>query len=126
MFRHANDLYLVGRTDPDGKFEQHNFIEDELPNSIHHLIDLVSYSFRRHGDAIWKLESDGTLTKVVDIPGCGDTAFPSIMRVSEHKYWIANYSSPFDECKNWSWLHGQLSQDGTQIHYIEVEFVQKS
>ena len=55
MFRHANDLFLVGRTDPDGKFEQHNFVEDELPNSLHHLIDLVSYSFRRHGDAIWKV-----------------------------------------------------------------------
>ena len=55
MFRHGNDLYLVGRTDPDGDFEQHNFIEDHMANSLHHLLDLGMYSLRRHGTAIWKV-----------------------------------------------------------------------
>ena len=64
------------------------------------------YSLRRHGTAIWRVEKDGSLIKIVDIPGCGDNAFPSILRISDHRYWIASYSSPLNKCKEWSWIHG--------------------
>jgi hypothetical protein len=97
MFRHGNDLYLLGRTDPSGQFENHRFWEWPLPQWLHHLLDLAWYSLRNHGVALWKLNTDSlSLTKVADVPGCGDTAFPSIERVSKHKYVIANYSSPTD------------------------------
>ena len=59
----------------------------------------------RHGVALWRLNKDkGELEKVFDIPGCGDTAFPSIVRVGRNKYLIANYTSPTTRCADWSWV----------------------
>lgn len=124
MFRHGDDLYLVGRTDPTGTFMNNDFYENLLPRNLHHYFDLGAYSLRPHGNAIWKvLKSSGLLLKVLDLPGCGDTSFPSILRVGEHKYWLANYSSPMELCAAWPWLLGQVSAQGTQIHIIELNFI---
>jgi hypothetical protein len=124
MFRHGNDLYLVGRTDPTGTFQINNWAEDLLPKNLHHYLDLGEYSLRPHGNAIWKvLKGSGKLWKMLDLPGCGDTSFPSILRVGAHKYWLANYSSPLDVCDSWPWILGQISKKGTQIHIIELEFI---
>ena len=37
------------------------------------------------------------------ILGCGDTAFPSILRIGANKFIIANYTSPVSRCEDWSW-----------------------
>jgi len=124
MFRHGSDLYLVARTDPGGPFWSHdNPLLNTLPPWEHHLIDLVNFSFRQHGTAIWRLDqSTGNLEKLLELPGCGDTAFPSIVRVSLHKFIIFNYSSPLEDCPHY-WLEGQLSPNGTLIYSQEIEFV---
>jgi len=97
MFRHGNDLYLVARTDPTGHFMNHEFWQTILPDWLHHLSDLAWYSLRSHGNALWKVNTTtASLEKLMDIPGCGDTSFSSILRLSKHKYLIANYSSPRD------------------------------
>jgi len=63
-----------------------------------------AYSLRRHGTALWKLNrSTGTLEHIFDLPGCGDTAFPSILRIGANKFIIANYTSPVTRCEDWSW-----------------------
>jgi hypothetical protein len=62
------------------------------------------------------------LVLVQDIPGCGDTAFPSILRIAEDVYVIVNYTSPTDQCADWSWLEGQLSPLGTAIYMITLTF----
>ncbi len=70
-------------------------MQDRLPKYLHHYLNLGQYSLRPHGNAIWRILKDsGKLWKVLDIPGCGDTAFPSILRIDAHTYWLANYSSP--------------------------------
>ena len=86
MFRHGSDLYLVARTDPGGPFWSHdNPLWNTLPPWEHHLIDLVNFSFRQHGTAIWRLDQlTGDLEKLLELPGCGDTAFPSIVRLGEN------------------------------------------
>ena len=85
MFRHGSDLYLVARTDPGGPFWSHdNPLLNTLPPWEHHLVDLVNFSFRQHGTAIWRLDqATGQLEKMLELPGCGDTAFPSIVRLQE-------------------------------------------
>ncbi|NDC39902.1 MAG: hypothetical protein EBZ48_18035, partial [Proteobacteria bacterium] len=60
---------------------------------------------------------------VTDIPGCGDTAFPSIVRIDEHTYLIVNYTSPTDLCADWPWLEGQIAPQGTSIYVIVVSFM---
>lgn len=101
----------------------HNLILDLLPGWLHHLLDLGYYSLRNHGNAIWKVNKETTsLEKVLDIPGCGDTSFASIVRLSKNRYLIANYSSPRDQCKDWAWIHGQLSSQGTAVYFMTLEF----
>ncbi len=121
MFRHGEDLYLVGRTDPHGPFMSSNPLN--LPPTVHHLYDLASYSLRSHGTAIWRLNrTDGKLEHVLDLPGCGDTAFPSIVRTGPHKFIIFNYSNPMDKCENWPWIQGQVSPAGTLVYMLTIEF----
>ena len=62
----------------------------------------------RHGTGLWRL-NDGVLTHLQDLPGCGDTAFPSIVRLSSHRYLIANYTSPLARCEEWSWVSQRVS-----------------
>jgi hypothetical protein len=107
MFRFGDDLYLIGRTDPSGHFMNHEFWEKILPSWLHHLLDLGWYSIRNHSNALWKVNKDNlNLEKIGDIPGCGDTSFASIVRLSKTKFMIANYSSPRDKCQDWWWIHG--------------------
>jgi len=143
MFRHSKDIYLVARTDDLGSFyvERPNWPDSDLGRASHHLLDLGLYSTRPHGTALYRLAIDESidedpdnpkLIRILDLPGCGDTAFPSILRISQHKYRIVNYSSPWMEidnnrkerrkCEEWSWVKGQTSDLGTLLYYVDVEF----
>ena len=73
MFAHEDDLYLVARTDPMGPFMSSG-IGLNFPKVVHHLYDLVAYSTRPHGTALWKLNQETEqLEWIMDLPGCGDT-----------------------------------------------------
>ena len=82
MFRHGSELYLVARTDPGGPFwSRDDPLLSLLPAWEHHLADLVSFSFRQHGTGLWHLDrASGQLNLILELAGCGDTAFPSIIR----------------------------------------------
>ena len=115
-------MFLVARTDPNGPFMSENL--NLLPATAHHLYDLVAYSLRPHGTALWKLNRDtAELEWLMDLPGCGDTAFPSIVRLSPHTYLILNYSSPMEDCANWPWIEGQVHPQGTWIYTVTIEFI---
>ena len=121
MFRHGNDLYVVGRTDPRSFFM--SGWTQIFPNWLSHLLDLALYSLRPHGAALWKLDvQNQKLVLVADLPGCGDTAFPSIERISKHKYLIANFSSHQTKGHAWSLLRSQLAPEGSSIYLIELDF----
>lgn len=123
MFRFGNELFLVARTDPNGEFWNAKALWSHLPNWIDHYIDLGLYSTRAHSTAVYHVNTkERVLDKVIDLPGCGDTAFPSILRTGKRTFRIANYSSPMDKCAAWPWIRGQLSPRGTQIHFVDVEF----
>lgn len=73
---------------------------------------------RAHADG-W---TDPYLQWLTDIPGCGDTAFPSFIRISKTQWLVINYTSPTDACADWSWLEGQVSPDGTALYFVIVTF----
>lgn len=58
------------------------------------------------------------LELLTDLPGDGDTAFPSILKINENRFLIANYASPLNH-PNWSWIWGQIHP--TQIYFVEIE-----
>ena len=125
LFRHGNEIYMIARTDPNGSFYSGKRRFKNSP-SIRHLLDLGLYSTRAHGTALFRLnKEEKTVEFVENLPGCGDTAFASIVRLSKHKFRIVNYSSPWmlhDDCESWSWVKGQIHPDGTLIYMIDIEF----
>ena len=87
MFRHGSDLYLVARTDPGGPFWSHdNPLLNTLPPWEHHLVDLVNFSFRQHGTAIWRLDqATGTLEKLLELLSKGLVSSDSRQQLEEVK-----------------------------------------
>lgn len=118
----GDDIFLIARRDPDGVYWNKNI--SDLPFMWQHDLNLAAYSLRPHRSSIWRLNREKpALEYLFDIPGCGDTTFPAIIRIGKHKYLVANYTSPTDKCANWSWIEGQISPDGTHIYLTELEFV---
>ncbi|MFH2008596.1 MAG: hypothetical protein ABI333_18560 [bacterium] len=109
MFRHGDDIYLVARRDIGGPFGPEG--------------DLMDYSTRPKTTALYQIDkATRTVVRLMDLPGCGDNAFPSVRRTSEHSFLMANYTSPLDE-PDISWLAGQTSARGTQLYFLEITFV---
>lgn len=103
MFRHGEELYLIARTDPDGPYDM-GF--DNLSFNQQRAAYLAAFSLRSHGTVraalcivilfyfnfsiffflklskgLWRVDkSTMTLQFIATLPGCGDTAFPSIVR----------------------------------------------
>ena len=48
--------------------------------------------------------------------GCGDTAFPSILRIGANKFIVANYTSPVSRCEDWSWECGLIMPYSRFLH----------
>jgi hypothetical protein len=120
MFTHANQVYLVARRDVDGPFQRAN---TSLPYDVQKYYNLATYSLRAHTTALWRINKQTMeLEWIMDLPGCGDTAFPSIVQIGPHTFLIANYTSPL-KYPGWSWIHGQISKEGTQIYFIELQFL---
>jgi hypothetical protein len=128
MFRHGDELFLVARRDHTSVYWDHSL--DYLPFDIEHGLILGSYSTRPHKTSVWRLNKgdpkngiEPKLELLIDIPGCGDTAFPSILRIGKHTYLVANYTSPTDLCADWSWIRGQTHPLGTSIYITTFTFV---
>ncbi|MBL6975448.1 MAG: hypothetical protein ISR64_06945 [Deltaproteobacteria bacterium] len=111
MFRHGDDLYLVARRDVGWPFGG--------PGGG----SLVDYSFRPKRTALYRIDREARrVTHLVDLPGAGDTAFPSIRRTGAHGYLLANYTSPLDE-PDITWIFGQTSDLGTLIYLLDIDFI---
>lgn len=118
MFRHGDELYLVARRDIGGPYDQGK------PGSVqeNRTEYLVDYSTRPKTTALYRIDTQARrVVHVMDLPGAGDTAFPSIRRTGAHTFLLANYTSPLDD-PDISWLDGQVSDRGTRIYFLELSF----
>lgn len=108
LFRHANEIYVVARR---------NLGETFGPEG-----DLLAYSLTPKTTAIYRIDkATRTVVHQMDLPGVGDTAFPSVRRTSADTYLLANYTSPLDDPEI-SWLDGQISPAGTQVYLMDLRF----
>ena len=117
LFRHGRDIYLVARRDlgpPAGtRFEA-------APGELRKLLVWASYSLQPKRTALYRLDPVARRFELVlDLPSAGDTAFPSIVRLSPDEFLVANYSSAFRHA-NRTWLWGQLN--GTGIYFVRLRF----
>jgi hypothetical protein len=117
LFRHGNDVYLVARRHLGTAFGTRF---PRLSGSPRRLLEWASYSLAPKRTAIYRLDRAACrFEPLVDLPSAGDTAFPSIVRLSPNEFLIANYSSAFRHARR-SWLWGQLN--GTGIYFVRARF----
>ena len=119
IFRHGDQLYLVARRDVGGPFDMGlsglTFAEKKKKY-------LSAYSTRPKRTALYRVDrATRTVVHLQDLPGAGDTAFPSVRRTGAHSFIMANYTSPLSK-PDISWLQGQVSSAGTQIYLLELTF----
>ena len=117
MFRHGDEIFLVARRDPEGVYDvsQSEVFENRR------IQNLLGYSSRKKRTALYRLNQETrTIEHVFDLPGVGDTCFPSIHRLDAHRFLLANYTSPLDSDP--PWFEGQTSERGTQIYLTTLVF----
>ena len=119
MFRHGEELYLVARREIGPAY---GYLCGWLPLGLRKFCALADYSFHSKRSALYRIDRDRREVEwLMDLPSAGDTAFASILRVSPHRFLIANYSSPFDKV-DWTWIQGQDSRAGTGVYFTTLEF----
>ena len=83
---------------------------------------LYAYSFRPKTTALYRIDTQQrSVVYLQDLPGAGDTSFPSVRRTGTHTYLMANYTSPLDD-PDITWLAGQTSTRGTQLYFATFTF----
>jgi len=107
LFRHGDDIYMAARRDIDGPFGPEG--------------SLIDYSLRPKTSALYQIHKPTrSVVHLMDLPGAGDTAFPSVRRVDAHTFLVANYTSPLDD-PDISWLAGQAGP--TSLYLLTITFV---
>jgi hypothetical protein len=119
IFRHADDLYMVARRDIGGPYDQG---DPEDTFGAQQIDNLTQYSARPKTSALYWIDRNARRVRhLMDLPGSGDNAFPSVVQESTHTFRIANYTSPLDDPDR-TWLEGQLSADGTDLYLLTLHF----
>lgn len=114
MFRHEGSIYVVARRHLKG-----DATKVEHPNRRQRRRNLIRYSLSRKRTALYRLDqAQMRLQHVMDFPGCGDTAFPAIARISDHRYLLLNYSNDITG-KDRTWISGQLKP--TYVYWTVLE-----
>jgi hypothetical protein len=119
MFLHDGEVYMIARRDIGGPYDQ---ADPDLQFDERQLYNLAAYSGRPKTTALYWIDRDTReVVAMMDLPGAGDTAFPSIAWEAPHTFRIANYSSPTDDPDR-TWFEGQLSDAGTGIYTALLRF----
>lgn len=124
-FRFANDIYMISRNDPTGVYDRKGCCSNKcMSHACKFWTVELAHTLRRHTTVLSRIDrEDGEINILKTLPGCGDTAFPSFVRVSEKRILVANYSSPLDAgCDGYSWIRAQTSKKGTQVHLYYIDF----
>lgn len=117
MFRYKNDIYLIARRNKDGNADK---APKWLPTPIIRGYNLTRYSLTPKTTALYKLNTTlKDFEHIIDLPGCGDNAFPAITQAGPNSFYILNYSNNFDNPDR-TWFSGQFSP--TFIYYLKITF----
>lgn len=106
LFKHNDDVYLVGRRNvtETGNFDLGN---EEIPPESRFSSYSIDYWNAPKRCALWKVDPEFlSVEHVLDLPSAGDTCFASAIPMNESQYLIYNYTSPLDDL-DLSWIDGQ-------------------
>lgn len=119
MFKHGDEIYMIARRDPVHEYDREF---RSLTPARRKFLLFAAYGLRPKRTTLYRIDRGRReVVTIGDLPGAGDTAFPSIVRLAPHTFLVANYTSPLDDPDR-SWLRGQLSRSGTQIYLAILQF----
>lgn len=118
LFRHNNDIFLIARRQLGKKTFGH--ANPKWSMKWQRIFNWTRYSLSPKTTTIFRLnKTTKSFEPVTDMPGAGDTAFPSIIRLNKDQFLVANYTSPPHKSR-FTWLRGQLSK--TMIYLQVITF----
>ena len=117
MFMRKGEVYLIARRNVGGDSDKSPRF---LPGAFRRKLNMFIYWMHSKRTALYKLDKNTkTFEHVMDLPGCGDTAFPALVKKDDSTYYLLNYTNEFNESGK-SWLSGQLAH--TFIYKSELRF----
>ncbi|HUS68504.1 MAG TPA: sialidase family protein [Kofleriaceae bacterium] len=121
LFAHDGRIFLVGRrhVSDTGNFSQDLTEPWSLPSTIN---NLIAYSAKPKRCALWQVDrATLTVRHLTDVPGWGDTCFPSLIDdpADARRRILYNYSSPLDG-PDLAWIDGQRGE--TRIYRTPFRF----
>ncbi len=118
VFRHGEDVWLVGRRNLSNESGNYDLDYDHLPPEEQTPAYLGEYSFGPKRCSLWKVDPAALAVEyAVDLPSRGDTCFASAVDNADGTVTIYNYSNELDgapDCASWpdqcddiAWFAGQ-------------------
>ncbi len=119
LFRYCDHIFLIARKNlGENEF---GFTSNKRSMTFQRLNNWINFSLSPKTTALYIIDKEKrTIRHLTDLPGYGDTAFPSILRLDANTFLIANYTSPLNK-PNRTWLGGQLGK--TSIYLQVLRFV---
>lgn len=119
VFRQGNDIFLIARKQLGKK--PFGYANSQKSMRYRRLHNWINFSLSPKTTALYRINKHTHQVEwLTDLPGAGDTAFPSILRLDSNRLLVANYSSPL-RFKKRSWLCGQLGRTGIYLTIISFD-----
>ena len=96
VFAYGSSAYVIARRQPNfgGDYDLHL---DGLDKNAQFAAYDGAYAATTKRCALWSIDPAGrTFTPLMDVPGRGDTCYPSIVREGRGHYLVYDYTSPLD------------------------------
>ncbi|MFT7623414.1 MAG: hypothetical protein ACI9WU_002597, partial [Myxococcota bacterium] len=107
VFQQSGTVYLLGRRNVTDT-GNYDLQREDLSVSEKFLAYQGDYWENPKRCALWTVDPDALkITHVLDLPSAGDTCFPEAIPLSGGNWLVFNYSSPWDEADDPTWLQGQ-------------------
>lgn len=117
MFMRNGEMYLIARRNMGGNSDR---FPRWLPDNLRRKLNMIAYSLHSNKTSLYKLDKNTkTFEPILDLPGCGDTAFPALVRKDDNTYYFFNYTSDLKQPEK-LWISGQLGP--TYIYMSELRF----
>ncbi|MFT5433515.1 MAG: hypothetical protein ACI9OJ_004221, partial [Myxococcota bacterium] len=119
LFNQGDTVYLVGRRNLTDS-GHYDLGEDDKSLADQFLSYQANYWTEPKRCALWTVDPDAlTVSFVLDLPSKGDTCFPEIVRLTDNRVLVFNYTSPVDGDDEPTWVEGQTRP--TLIYAIALD-----
>ena len=130
VFRHRDGLYLIGRRNVSETGDY--ALNPSAPWSAREsALNQLDYAGRPKRCALWQIDRASLRVRhVIDVPGWGDTCFPSILTPAgeaagsagdgPRRLVLYNYSSPLDDAENADRAWNDAQRRETRIYRTEI------